>query len=61
LAIDTEGGQVKMELIDTIFGSVETSVLRIGVLVIATVSLLIIGYVLLLKSNDSVSPNGPEQ
>jgi hypothetical protein len=50
-----------MELIDTILGSVETSVLRIGVLVIATVSLLIIGYVLLLKSNDSVSPNGPEQ
>jgi hypothetical protein len=46
-----------MELIDAVLGGIDTTFFRVGVLVIAAVSLLVIGYVLLVKSSDVVFSN----
>ena len=46
-----------MGFIHVLVGAMETTFFRVGVLVIAALSLLAIGYVLLVKSSDTMIPN----
>jgi hypothetical protein len=46
-----------MGFIDAVVAGIETTFFRVGVLVIAALSLLIIGYVLLVKSSDIMLSN----
>jgi hypothetical protein len=50
-----------MGFMDAVLGGLETTFFRVGVLVIAALSLLVIGYVLLVKSSDVMLPNRRRQ